>query len=311
MIKRTLYFGNPALLNKQNNQLVVRLPIIEKSKEFTESFKKEATSQIPIEDIGIIILDHQQITITQGLMESLIDNNAAIIFCNSKHLPAGLVLPMTANDTFTEKAQKQISASEPLKKQLWKQTIINKIKNQAAVLKYAGKDYSLLEALQKKVSSGDAENIEARASAYYWKTLFNEIKGFTRNRDGIPPNNILNYGYAIIRAVVARSLVGSGMLPLLGIHHRNKYNAYCLADDIMEPYRPYVDKLTRDICVENNFNIPEELNKELKSRILSLPVIDVIIEDKTSPLMVGMQRTTASLMRCFEGNARKISYPEM
>jgi len=311
VIKRTLYFGNPAILYKRDNQLIVKLPEIEKNNELPESFRNDSVSTIPIEDIGIVILDHQQITITHSLMAALTENNAALLICDNRHLPNGLVLPMTANDTYSEKVRKQIEASEPLKKQLWKQTIICKIRNQKKVLEVFGKPYSYLEALQAKVGSGDTENVEGRASAYYWKTLFEEINAFKRDKDGVAPNQFLNYGYAVLRAIVARSLVGSGMLPLLGIHHHNKYNAFCLADDIMEPYRPYVDRIVMDICVEKNFNLSDEIDKETKVRLLSLPVIDVIIDEKSSPLMVGMQRTTASLMRCFEGSIRKISYPEL
>lgn len=158
------------------------------------------------------------------------------------------------------------------------------------------------------VKSGDSENLEARAAAYYWKNLFN-IDYFTRDREGIPPNNLLNYGYAILRAVVARNLVISGLLPTLGIHHHNRYNAYCLADDIMEPYRPYVDKLVYDI-IGNGIDY-SELTKEVKAKLLGIPTLDVTISGKRSPLMVAVGQTTASLYKCFSGELRRISYPEM
>ena len=162
------------------------------------------------------------------------------------------------------------------------------------------------------VKSGDSDNQEARAAAYYWKKIFTNIKGledFTRNRDGIEPNNLLNYGYAILRAIVARALVSSGMLPTFGIHHHNRYNAYCLADDIMEPYRPYVDELVYKI-VEKYGADNLQLTKEIKTVLLSIPTIDVVISGKRSPLMVGVTQTTASLYKCFSGEQRVIAYPE-
>ena len=158
------------------------------------------------------------------------------------------------------------------------------------------------------VKSGDTSNLEARAAAYYWKNLF-RIEGFTRDREGIPPNNLLNYGYAILRAVVARSLVASGLLPTLGIHHHNRYNAYCLADDIMEPYRPYVDRLVCGI-IKQGVDYAE-LTRELKAQLLTIPVLETFILGKRSPLMVAVGQTTASLYKCFSGELRRISYPEM
>jgi CRISPR-associated protein Cas1 len=161
----------------------------------------------------------------------------------------------------------------------------------------------------KKVRSGDPDNFEGRAAAYYWKNFFPIIPDFIRDRFGEPPNNLLNYGYAILRAIVARGLVGSGLLPTLGIHHSNKYNAYCLADDVMEPYRPFVDKLVLEI-VSNGEDF-YELTTSIKKQLLSIPVIDIMIGGEKSPLMVGVQTTTASVAKCFEGKARKIIYPEM
>ena len=166
-----------------------------------------------------------------------------------------------------------------------------------------------MEAWTKQVKSGDADNLEARAAAYYWKNLFGHISHFHRDREGVPPNNLLNYGYAILRAVVARALVGSGLLPTLGIHHHNRYNAYCLADDIMEPYRPYVDSLVAEI-VASGIDI-STLTTEIKSKLLSIPVIDVVINGRRSPLMIGVATTTASLYKCYSGELRKIAYPSM
>lgn len=308
MIKKTLYFSNPAYLSLRNNQLVVKLPEVEINDSIPEELKKQSQKTIPIEDIGVVILDNNRITITQGLIESLLDNNSALITCDSSRMPVGLMLPLSGNKTQTERFKDQINASIPLKKQLWQQTVQAKIKNQAYVL--SNKNNSVVDNMKVWVSdvkSGDPDNYEARAAVYYWANLFSEIEGFARQREGIPPNNLLNYGYAILRAVVARSLVASGLLPTFGIHHRNKYNAYCLADDIMEPYRPFVDKLVCNI-VEEKRDI-EELTQDIKFKLLNIPVLDVVIENQRSPLMVAVGQTSASLYKCYEGSLRRIKYP--
>jgi CRISPR-associated protein Cas1 len=173
----------------------------------------------------------------------------------------------------------------------------------------AGKEFENMLYWQDSVKSGDPDNYEARAAAYYWKNIFSEfVQNFVRGRFETSPNNLLNYGYAILRAVTARSLVASGLLPTLGIHHHNKYNAYALADDIMEPYRPFVDEIVYGI-VRNSSANEIELNTKLKAELLQIPAIDVIIDGEKSPLMIAMQRTTASLHNCFAGTSRKILYP--
>lgn len=309
MIKKTLYFGHPAYLSMKDSQLVVKLPEVEKS-DVPDSFKSDATRTIPIEDIGVVVLDHRQITITQGLMEQLLANNTALITCDSSRMPVGLMLPLCGHVTQSERFKAQIEISLPLKKQLWQQTIRIKILNQAAVLRDSRNVVvKNMQIWANDVKSGDPDNYEARAAAYYWANLFGNIAGFNRCREGVAPNNLLNYGYALLRAIVARSLVVSGLLPTLGIHHHNRYNAYCLADDVMEPYRPYVDRLVVDIVASG---MPyAELTKELKARLLSIPVLDVNIERQQSPLMVAVSRTTASLFKCYTGELRKISYPEI
>lgn len=314
MIKKTLYFGNPAYLSLRMGQIVIKLPEVERNPDLPERMKQEAEVTKPIEDIGIVILDNKRITITQGLLEALLENNCAVITCDSHSMPVGLMLPLYGNSTQNERFREQLGASLPLRKQLWQQTIKAKIENQAAVLaSYSKVSTKAMERWANDVRSGDPENIEGRAAAYYWKNVFSEFKqlaGFTRDRNGIPPNNLLNYGYAILRAIVARGLVSSGMLPTLGIHHHNRYNAYCLADDIMEPYRPYVDQLVLSIVSECE---PDdmELTKEVKFKLLGIPTIEVTVNGKRSPLMVAVTQTTASLYKCFSGELRRIAYPEM
>ena len=298
MIKRTIYIGNEAHLSTKNQQLLVAYP------------KENEVKKVPVEDVGIIVLDHYAITISHTLMGRLLENNAAIITCSSNHMPQGLLLNLEGHSIQQERFQQQINASEPLKKQLWQQTIKAKIGNQATLLSKADIEIDNMYYWQKQVRSGDPDNLEGRASAYYWKYLFvHELEGFKRGRFEEEPNNLLNYGYAILRATMARSLVASGLLPTLGIHHHNRYNAYCLADDVMEPYRPYVDHLVLEIVDETTEY--QELTKELKAKLLQLPVRDVWMNGKKAPLMNAVALTTSSLYECFAGKRKKLLYPEL
>ena len=312
MIKRTLYFGNNAYLHTKDEQLLINFA--DKNKE---------TQKVPIEDIGVVILDAYQSTVSHKLISKLLDNNAALITCDSKHMPQGLMLNLDGNHIQQERFNFQIQASLPLKKQLWQQTIKAKIRNQASLLRQLCDDGDLdvpeypfenMDYWKESVKSGDPDNYEGRAAAFYWRNIFADIiGGFKRGRFETEPNNLLNYGYAVLRAIVARSLVASGLLPTLGIHHHNKYNAYALADDIMEPYRPYVDKIVRDLVekyyTESWHEEGFELTTEIKAALLQIPVIDVVIDEARSPLMIAMQRTTASLFHCFAGHQRKLLYP--
>lgn len=307
MIKKTLYFGNPTYLSLRDAQLVIKLPEIEKS-PLPEDTKRMSETSKPIEDLGVVVLDNKQITITAGVIGALLENNCALITCDRRSMPVGLMLPLCGNTTQNERFRQQLDASLPLKKQLWQQTVQAKIRNQASVLEECTREeVNCMRVWANNVKSGDSDNMEARAAVYYWKTLFATVDGFSRSRDGAAPNNLLNYGYAILRAIVARGLVASGLLPTLGIHHHNRYNAYCLADDIMEPYRPFVDKLVFCLCEQYGEDV--ELSK-VKSKLLSIPTLDVRIGGKRSPLMVAVGQTTASLYKCFSGELRRVIYPE-
>lgn len=297
MIKRTLFFGNPAYLSTKNEQLVVNFP---------EEGKDEAT--IPIEDLGYVVLEDPQITITNGLLMKLVQNKTAVITCDKQHLPCSLLQPLVGHSEQTERMRYQLNASVPLKKNLWQQTIEAKIENQASHLLKREKNALKLKRWAKEVKSGDNGNHEAIAAAYYFQSLFEDVENFSRNQKGVPPNNLLNYGYAILRAITARALVSSGMLPSVGIWHKNKYNAFCLADDIMEPYRIYVDAIVYEIT-ETGGNI-SELTTNLKAQLLTIPAMDVLLDGKWSPLMNAMSRTTNSLYECFAGSSRKILYPK-
>ena len=233
MIKRTICIENACFLKFANEQMVV-------SYSHVKGMEDVPDKTVPIEDLGMLVLEHQQISLTHYLLNKLVAGNVAVVTCNDSHHPTGLLMPLEANTLQSERFRVQIEATEPLKKQLWQQTVKAKITNQAAVLKKWEGKYKLLENLADSVKSGDADNNEAIAAAHYWQNIFPPAWNFYRKRDGSPPNNLLNYGYAIVRAGMARAIVGAGLLPTLGIFHRNRYNAYCLADDMMEPYRPFV-----------------------------------------------------------------------
>jgi len=294
MLKRTLFFGNNYYLCTENKQL----------KATCKSSGEIKT--VPIEDIGFIVFEHPFITFTQSVMQLLAENNTAVIFCDDKHHPSSMLLHLDSNYVQSERFKSQINASEPLKKQLWQQTIKQKILNQAGLLDKLNIDSEALKYKAKQVKSGDSNNEEAQAARIYWSRLFG--KDFNRERYGDDPNPALNYGYAILRAATARALAGSGLLATLGIHHHNKYNAFCLADDIMEPYRPYVDMMVASMMDDMNTG---ELGKEEKRRLLSILSMDTILNDNKSPLMTALSHTTASLVRCFEGEAKKIIYPKL
>lgn len=301
MIKRTIHIGSPAKLSLRQQQMVV-------SKYDELGHKVEKT--LPVEDLWAVIMEDPQISITHGLMAYLLEHNVALITCDTRHHPTGMMLNLCGNTTQTETFRHQCEASQPLKKQLWQQTVQRKIANQAAVLNQLGTEEKYLSNLAAAVKSGDIDNREGVAAAYYWPRIFAKYPGFVRERESGYPNSLLNYGYAILRAAIARSLVGSGLLPSLGIHHHNRYNHYCLADDMMEPYRPYVDLLVARI-VERTADVPEFLLKEHRVELLNIPVLDVVMNGKKRPLLVAATETTASLARCFDGETRKLSLPAM
>lgn len=300
MITKTLYVGNPAKLHLRMSQLVLQRPEDPDTEHST-----------PLEDVGIVILDNPQIIITQALIAEMLAQNIALISCNPQHLPTGLMLNLQSHKLQSARFQSQIAASEPLKKQLWQQTVQAKIRNQAALLQTLHKPFAPLLRWAEEVRSGDPDNKEARAAVYYWKHLFEENIAFSRSPDGLPPNNLLNYAYAIVRAMVARSLVGSGLLPTLGIFHRNQYNAYCLADDIMEPYRPFADALVIRLLKQQPDLIEslEQLTPPLKRELLDIATHDVWLKKQRSPMMVAIQHTTASLAKCFDKKSRLLLYP--
>ena len=297
MLKRTLLIENKSAVTMKNQQLVVKTDLRE--------------STIPIEDVGFLVLDHAEIYLSIPAMNYLIENNTSIIICGKNHLPNGLFMNLNSHHIQQEIFRNQIEASLPLKKQLWQQTIIEKIKNQGLLLAKITKTSNSFEFLASKVLSGDTSNMEGVAAQNYWKNFplpSKETDGLKRERYGDYPNNFLNYGYAILRAATARALSGSGLLNTLGIHHKSKYNAFALADDIMEPFRPIVDEKVFELIQHYD---EQELNTALKAELLQILTRTVYFKEEKSPLMVALQKTASSLQQCYTGDRKKIKYPKL
>ena len=292
MLKKSILLENKASLTTKNLQLVIK----------TDS--KEST--IPIEDIGFLVIDNPEVYISIPTLNLLVENNTSVIICNTNHLPNGMFLNLNSHHIQQEIFKNQINATVPLKKQLWQQTIVEKISNQGILLETITSKKNNFEFLASKVLSGDTSNMEGVAAGFYWKSFF-EIK-FKRERFGDYPNNFLNYGYAILRAATARALSGSGLLNTLGIHHKSKYNAFALADDIMEPYRPIVDEKVFELMQKYE---EQELNTKIKSELLQLLTRTVYFKEEKSPLMVALQKTASSLQQCYTGDRKKIKYPKL
>lgn len=295
MIKKSILIENKTSITAKNLQLIIKSEIRE--------------STIPIEDIGFLVLDHQEIYLSLPAMNLLVENNTSVIICGKNHLPNGMFLNLNSHHIQQEVFKNQIEASIPLKKQLWQQTIVEKITNQGILLAKITENKNSFEFLASKVLSGDTTNMEGVAAGQYWKTFFDTYDiNFRRERFGDYPNNFLNYGYAILRAATARALSGSGLLNTLGIHHKSKYNAFALADDIMEPFRPLVDEKVFEIMQQYD---EQELNTKIKAELLQVLTRTVYFKDEKSPLMVALQKTASSLQQCFMGNRKKIKYPKL
>lgn len=292
MVKRTLLVENKSSITLKNSQLLIKSEVRE--------------STIPIEDIGYLILDNAEIYISIPALNFLIANNAAIVICNTNHLPNGMFLNLNSHHIQQEIFKDQINATSPLKKNLWQQTIVEKITNQGILLEKITGKKNQFQFLASKVLSGDTSNMEGVAANQYWKSFYES--GFKRDRFGEYPNNFLNYGYAILRAATARALSGSGLLNTLGIHHKSKYNAFALADDIMEPFRPLVDEKVHLIMQSYT---EQELNTAIKAELLQILPQTVYFKDEKSPLMVALQKTASSLQQCYMGERKKIKYPKL
>lgn len=294
MLKRTLLFTSPVYLSLKNEQLVVC---------FKDTPDDKRT--IPIEDIGFILIDNPMVSITMPLINALADNNVAMIFCDEKSMPNAMLQNLDTHSLQCEILNKQIAIGEVLRKNLWKQTIEAKIKNQSKLLMKLGKDGNVLKPYYSNVKSGDADNREGAAARIYWMRLFGNDFVRDRNLSGI--NSLLNYGYTILRAATTRALMGAGLLPAIGIFHHNRSNAFPLADDIMEPYRPYVDEIVYGMFNDGM----TELNQKSKSSLLHVLFCDTHFSKVTRPLSIALTMTAASLVKCFSREMDKISYPLM
>lgn len=294
MIKKTIYISKPCSIHLKNCQM-----------EVTDKDSGEVRT-VPVEDIGIVVVENQRAIFTVPILNALSENNSTVVFCNEKMTPDSILLPFEGNTIQAETYKIQMDASEPLKKQLWKQIVEAKIRNQAAVLDAQGKEGSILKPFYSNVKSGDASNREGLAARNYWGMVFDG--NFVRNQEGEDGlNAMLNYGYSILRAAMARAIVGTGLSLSYGLFHKNRYNAFPLADDLMEPFRPYVDLAVLGLWKEGI----SELNKESKVELLSVLTCDTRFEEVMRPLEIGLSITTASLVKCYKGEQRNLTLPQM
>ncbi|NOX34728.1 MAG: type II CRISPR-associated endonuclease Cas1 [Deltaproteobacteria bacterium] len=293
MIKRTIDIENPSYLRIKFNQLIIEQ-------------KKQIVAQIPVEDIGILILQHPAITMTQAVVISCQENNTVLVFCDSRRLPISVSLPITsANSLHSTILQKQLTVTPVRKKQIWKQVVQQKIIQQSETLKRFGKEHEKVALIARRVQSGDKSNCESQAAQRYWRLLFGDSFRRDTTLEGV--NVLLNYGYAIVRAMVARAIVGSGLHPALGIYHHNQYNGLNLADDLMEPFRPWVDQLVFQLSSQDKF----EINKDTKQVLLQVPAQKVNYNGKIMPFMVSCHYLIADLKRIYHDKSLKLKYPEL
>jgi CRISPR-associated protein Cas1 len=292
MLKRTLVFTTPWHLSLRNAQMVVSL------KELPDEQRT-----IPIEDIGVVIIENQMVTITMPLMNALVDASVAVILCDAKGMPHAMVQNFDSHNLQGEYLRNQISLGDVGRKQLWKQIIEAKIKNQAALLEKVCGEGDVLKVYYSNVKSGDKDNREGAAAKVYFSKLFGRQFVRDRNLGGI--NAMLNYGYSILRAATARALVSSGLTPSLGIFHHNRSNAFPLADDLMEAFRPFVDEIVLELCRNNEI----ELTKDNKSALINVLNVDTYYAKVTRPLQVGLSITTASLAKYYSGENKVLALP--
>ena len=292
MLKRTLVFSSPMVLSLKNQQLVLA---------YKDSPDEKQT--VPIEDLAIVLLEHQQTSVSLPLLNALAENEVQVVICNSKGMPNAMLQSMNSNNLQGETLRNQIACGEVLKKQLWKQVVEAKIRNQASLLDNVGENGNVLKPFYTNVRSGDVDNREGIAARIYFQHLFGD--SFIRNRDEPGINALLNYGYSILRAATCRAIVSSGLLPAIGIYHHNRSNAYPLADDMMESYRPFVDSIVYDLTVRGK----TELTKEVKGELISVLYADTLFEMIKRPLSVGLSMTTASMAKCLSKKQNILSLP--
>jgi CRISP-associated protein Cas1 len=299
MLKRTLVFTHRCKLTLKNGQMCYCA--------LTDDNQPERI--VALEDIGFVILENQSIIITTALMQAFLKNNTAVVVCDETHHPCAMLQNFDGNTTHSETLRYQIEAGLPLKKRMWKDIVTAKIKNQAQLLELCGvRGAERLKSYAAGVKSGDSGNREGQAARYYWNQLFGHLR-FKRERDGAMPNALLNYGYAILRAAAARALVCSGLYCAIGIHHHNRYNSFCLVDDFMEPYRPFVDRMVHQFVKENG--LMEPITPDIKRGLLEVLTCDTVFEKRRRPLMIGLSESSAALVRCFKNERRTLCFPTL
>ena len=296
MIRKTVEFSTPGTrLSVAHRQLVVKRPDLPKA-------------TLPIEDLGVVIVDDIRATYTQSVFLSLLEAGATVLVTGRDHLPAGMMLPLDAHHVQTERHRAQVETSAPVRKRAWQAIVRAKIVQQAAVLSHFTGSHGGLAPMARRVRSGDPDNLEAQAAQRYWPRLFG--KTFRRNREAEGVNALLNYGYAVIRAAVARGLVAVGLIPSLGVHHRHRGNPFCLADDLLEPYRPYVDWRVRQMVGEDGESAPELAERETRAALLSLFNETVHVGGRREPLLLALHTSATSLCRTLTGGDRTLALPE-
>lgn len=290
MIKRIIEVSSePVRLKVKHEQLII-------SREGVED-------QLPCEDVGVLVLDRKDCVYTHSVMSKLLEYGAVIVLCGEDHIPAGILLSNYKHSAFTARQKLQFSLSEPIKKKLWKQIVKEKIKRQAQNIPESQKEHGILLALIDEVKSGDPSNIEGQAARFYWQAIFG--KDFRRIRAGMWPNKILDYGYMILRAAVARAVVSAGLNPALGLNHCNGSNAFCLADDLVEPFRPKVDKMVMEFSDRG----VKEIDTYVKREVLSLLFSTVEFDNQKGPFLVQLHSLVANLWNCFTRDAKKLNFP--
>lgn len=280
MSLRVVFVSAPAVLKLLDNALLVEKP-------------GGGAGKVPVEDMAVLILDGDEIELDHALLAQCVSKGVAVVVCDAKHLPSGLLLPLAGHSLHTSTLRDQIAAGVPAMKRTWQSIVRAKLHAQADMLRHADRDHEYIRRMISLVRSGDPDNIEATAAARYFEALFGEEFYRAREVDGI--NSVLNYGYAIVRAIVARALVGAGLHPALGVHHRNQYNPFCLADDAMEPIRPMVDRIAWELIQVDA--VPDELYPQVKRKIIGALSGFVRFDGKRYPLLVGVERYAASLRR--------------
>ena len=296
MIWKTVEFSTPGTsLSVANSQLVVKRPDL-------------PNTTLPIEDLGVVIVDDMRATYTQSVFIELLEAGATVMVTGHDHLPAGMMLPMDAHHVQTERHRAQVATSLPVRKRAWQAIVQAKIVQQATVLSHFTGDHGGLAPMARRVRSGDPDNLEAQAAQRYWPRLFG--RAFRRERGAEGVNALLNYGYAVIRAAVARAVVAAGLIPSLGVHHRHRANPFCLADDLVEPYRPYVDWRVRHLASEDGEGVPDLAERATRAELLSLLNETIQVNGRREPLLLALHTSAASLCRTLTGGDRSLSLPE-